>query len=141
VPTIAIRFVGIVFILLFIDDVLKFRNQQLDKKLKEFELNKKLIPIKNDLLWAIQNFFTNDEVERVQGRPTFSQLGVTDINVEMINCKIIFTITLFRPGSLIGRSGIQFDELKSYLSRVAQIEVLIKILEPTFMKSQKTFDN
>lgn len=56
-------------------------------------------------------------------------LEITDVKSKFISKKIIITITLCRPGLLIGKQGKDIDKLTAYLSRRFDKEVQIKILE------------
>jgi len=138
-----IQIVGVVYFLEAISYIMDIHTKIMKNKIAylDSQINEKLNPIKNKLRWAVQHFFTSEEEDKVEGRPTMFQLGITDYQIQF-NKKneIELTITLFRPGILIGRQGKQFDEFKAYLSRITEHNVSIKILEPTFLRFEKEAD-
>jgi ribosomal protein S3 len=56
-------------------------------------------------------------------------LGITDMKFRKFKSKILLTITLERPGLLIGRYGKTIDALKKRLSDLKNFPVEIFIIE------------
>lgn len=142
-PTLIIQVIGGIYFLEAISWAMEIHTKILQNKVVylDSQINEKLKPIKNKLRWAVQHFFTSEEQDKVEGRPTMFELGITDYQIQFNkNNEIELTITLFRPGLLIGRQGKQFDEFKAYLSRITEHNVSIKILEPQFLRFEKEAD-
>ena len=60
-------------------------------------------------------------------------LKITDVNAKKKMNKIIVTITLGRPGLLIGKGGKTIDDLNGYLADRFKKEVKIKIIESKYI--------
>lgn len=71
---------------------------------------------------AIGFYFDEHDIYR-------SVLEITDIQSKFKSNEIIITITLGRPGLLIGKGGKDIDKLTKYLTRRFDKEVQIKIIE------------
>jgi ribosomal protein S3 len=69
-----------------------------------------------DEKWTLQKVYTH-------------QLGITDIKVKDNKSNIIITITLLRPGLLIGKAGCEIDNLTKKLTEWMNKPVTIKIIE------------
>jgi ribosomal protein S3 len=70
----------------------------------------------------MQQFFENEDIVRCR-------LEITAVDVKIKRHKITVTVTLGRPGLLIGKAGRTIDALKAYLEKIAEREVEIKIKE------------
>lgn len=70
----------------------------------------------------INQFFENEDIYR-------PRLEITDVVVKNKKLFIEITITLVRPGLLIGKQGRTIDALKEYLEKLLEKFVEIKIKE------------
>ena len=61
-------------------------------------------------------------------------LGVTGINLQFKDDKILVDITLERPGLLIGKSGSSIKKLIEILSKALKKEVKVNIIESKLWK-------
>ena len=71
---------------------------------------------------AIGRYFDESKINR-------SRFEITDIQSKFKSNKIIVTITLDKPGLLIGKGGRGIDQLIEYLTKRFDKEVRIKIIE------------
>ena len=70
----------------------------------------------------------NDEVAAIN-KHGLKSLEITNIKVNNKKLKIIITITLTRPGILIGKGGSEIDNLTQYISEYMDKPVIINIIE------------
>jgi len=55
--------------------------------------------------------------------------GVAKIEIERVGAKIIISIHTARPGIIIGRKGVEIDNLKNEVQKLTHQEVFINIIE------------
>jgi small subunit ribosomal protein S3 len=55
--------------------------------------------------------------------------GVAKIEIERVGAKIIISIHTARPGIIIGRKGVEIDNLKNEIQKMTHQEVFINIIE------------
>lgn len=69
----------------------------------------------------MSQFFVNEDINR-------SVLEITDVDVKIKKKLVIVTVTLGRPGLLIGKMGRTIDALTEYLKKILErdVEILIK---------------
>ena len=67
-------------------------------------------------------FFENEDMSRIS-------LGITNMECSKDKNGITLTITLERPGFLIGRAGRTLDSLTEYLKTLLDADVKIKLVE------------
>lgn len=70
----------------------------------------------------LNQFFINKKIVR-------RSLEITDVRVKNKLCYVVVTVTLGRPGLLIGKMGETIDDLTLYLEKILEKKVLIKIKE------------
>ena len=70
----------------------------------------------------INMHFENEAIQR-------SLMEITDIKVKKKKFFLEITITLVRPGLLIGKGGRTIDGLKKYLEKLLDVFVEIKVKE------------
>ena len=71
---------------------------------------------------SINQFFQNEDIIR-------QSLEITNVIIRQTKKKLTITITLERPGLIIGKGGKIIDSLKKYLEMLYEIEITILILE------------
>lgn len=81
--------------------------------------------VKRHFRWFFEGNECFDPIIPIQ----IHNLMITNFEVEKTSNVINITITLERPGILIGKGGITIDSLKKYLENQIQIPVTIKIKE------------
>lgn len=69
----------------------------------------------------MSQFFVNEDISR-------DVLEITDVDVKIKKKLVTVTVTLGRPGLLIGKMGKTIDALKEYLENMIErdVEILIK---------------
>jgi len=55
--------------------------------------------------------------------------GISKIEIERVGAKIILSVHTARPGIIIGRKGVEIDNLKSEIQKMTSQEVYINIIE------------
>jgi len=102
---------------------MKFERITSEKEFKEALLNQKVNKeLARDIRISIDRFFNNNGIIR-------SQMEITDISTKKIKEILLITITLNRPGLLIGKAGERIDALEKYLKEYFEKAVKIHIEE------------
>lgn len=60
-------------------------------------------------------FFGLEDYDIPVNRPSYIQLGITDIISEQIGSSLYIRVTLERPGLLIGKAGSTIDAVRQFL--------------------------
>jgi len=76
----------------------------------------------------IRSFFDGSEYVEPMVNVSLSSLGITNLSFRKFKKEIVITITLERPGLLIGKGGSTINRLESYLS-TPELPVNIEIIE------------
>ena len=89
---------------------------------------------KNFYKWDIQTFFEgnyNAGIKPIIPIPiSIMELGITNFDFAEYDDKIVITITLVRPGLLIGKAGSTLIKLEEHLSnRIINKPVKISVIE------------
>jgi len=78
--------------------------------------------------YYISCFFDGSEYVEPMVNVSLSSLGITNLSFRRFKKETVITITLERPGLLIGKGGSTIDKLQEYLS-TPELPVRINIIE------------
>ncbi len=101
----------------------------------KYELKHGKVNKLRDLATYIGSFYLSlqkglDESDYQKARDQVSDLGISNLNIQ--GNKI--SITLMRPGLLIGRKGENIDQLQKYLNAQYKKNMKIKIIEERILE-------
>ena len=82
------------------------------------------IAIRNDIRTYFDGNEYTEERNAIQENLFIAKLGITDIQVVENTENVTVTITLLRPGFLIGKAGCEINNLQKYLSQTASPKTL-----------------
>lgn len=71
----------------------------------------------------------NDVLIRDYVQKNYDYCGISKVGIERTSDKAIITIKTAKPGVLIGRKGIDIDNIKKNLEKIANVDVTVKIVE------------
>lgn len=80
---------------------------------------------KNDKQFRIWSMYNALEMLDIDIR----DMQFSKVDVKETKKKITYTITLGRPGLLIGRHGIQIDSIRNHITVMTHKEVVINVIE------------
>lgn len=75
------------------------------------------------------NFFGQGHYYHKNDIPGFSQLGITNVEVERRGGELVFIIHLLKPGLLIGKDGATIDRFTTHLSKCLKESVRVDLKE------------
>ena len=87
--------------------------------------------------WAIQTFFVGNFHEKIEPVVfvNLMEAGITNFDFAEYDDKVVITITLIRPGLLIGKAGSTLKKLEEHLSnRAINKSVKISVIESDVWK-------